>query len=81
MKCSNCGTGCPSHELTGQFCGDTEYELGDRIKVRTKDAVTWGTIRGIMVQAFMVECDDSGELEWFDEYEVSHLFNYELQDV
>ena len=78
MKCSNCGTGCPSHELTGQFCGDTEYELGDRIKVRTKDAVTWGTIRGVDRTDFMIECDDTDELEWFAMDEVSHLMNYEL---
>jgi biotin-(acetyl-CoA carboxylase) ligase len=80
MRCSNCGTGCPSKELTGQFCADTVYDLNDRVKVRTKSGVvTWGTVRGLDSTDYMVMCDDTEELEWFSRNEVSHLMNYEVE--
>ena len=79
MKCSNCGTGCPSHELTGQFCGDTEYELGDRVKCETNKGRVWGSITGVFNRPYyQVTCDDSGEPELFDKDKVSHLLNHEL---
>ena len=81
MYCTNCKGYCPAFELTSDHCGDTRYELNDRVKVRNKKSNTWGTVHAYdhKDRTYMIMCDDSEELEWFPEQEVSHKLNHEVQ--
>jgi hypothetical protein len=82
MKCSNCQSNCPSFDLTNSHCGDTMYEIGDRVKVTTDEYTTWGAIEGLdrsdEAQPYMIRLDGSEKQVWPITDEVTHKLKHEV---